>query len=462
MILIPALFVLLVPTLQSVSQVSTAWITPEEQAKLVRDVSAHLPAGWVVVRQELNRTPSGWYTTDTRGFEIEGRNGDQAFHVWILPNDWIGIRRAKPIRGRWGAEVFGTPNFKAIVDADYPVYHALEPLQKSSVSLVNGGQLTQTFRDRMDEVEKKTQELINRYCNDQTCRDEAAYSLIVLGVPARKIFLDCAEHGSGEPQEVCAEALGPMKDAASRQVLERVVSSPATSSATRRAAAYSLQQIGNASSGPALLEGLRNAPWSDAMTAIVSALEDLQYEPAAPEILRRMESDPEPSVFEWWFIRALASLRYTPAIPAIQMRCRTTELSSEWILEEARVRKSVDLDVPEISLLRLTAAWGRPSEGIRILLVAPATLPETGRIQVAVLMENGGSYTNNSLLMAFFSGSVIVDGVLFYSVVAMMLAVLLIVFRERSLMGVSPQALSNACENLVLIAVAFAVWMQRK
>jgi len=413
MVMIPAVLILLVSALQSASQNSAVWITPAEQNQVVQSVFALLPAGWTIVRQELNQTPADWFTTDRRSFEIEGKNGEQVFHIWILPNDWIGIRRAKPKRPRWGAEVFRTAQFKAIIDADYPVYHALEGLQKGTVSMVNGAVPIQAFRDRMDEVDSQTQSLVNRLCNDRACRDEAAYSLIVLGVPARAIFLDCAEHGFGEPQESCVSVLKMFKESESRQVLERVVSSPESSSAVQKAAAYSLMEVGDASSGPALLKALRNASNVEALWPILDGLGRFHYESAAPEILRRMEMEPLHFNLEAVFAKALASLRYSPAIPAIQMRCRSLQLSSEWILEQAKVWNSVDLNVPEISLLRLTAPWGQPSDGVRLLLVAPATVPETGRTRIAALMENGSNREQNSLLMSFFGADVIVDGKLY-------------------------------------------------
>jgi hypothetical protein len=52
--------------------------------------------------------------------------------------------------------------------------------------------------------------------------------------------------------------------------------------------------------------------------------------------------------------------------------------------------------------------------------------------------------------------------VLFYSVLALIFAVILILVRKSALMGVSAQAFSNACENLALIAVAIGVWVQRR
>jgi hypothetical protein len=52
--------------------------------------------------------------------------------------------------------------------------------------------------------------------------------------------------------------------------------------------------------------------------------------------------------------------------------------------------------------------------------------------------------------------------VLFYSVLALILAVILILVRKSALMGAGARGFSNACENLALIAVAIGVWVQRR
>jgi hypothetical protein len=52
--------------------------------------------------------------------------------------------------------------------------------------------------------------------------------------------------------------------------------------------------------------------------------------------------------------------------------------------------------------------------------------------------------------------------VLFYSVVALILALTLILLHQSSLLGTGARGLSNACENMALIVIAMAVWAQRK
>ena len=52
--------------------------------------------------------------------------------------------------------------------------------------------------------------------------------------------------------------------------------------------------------------------------------------------------------------------------------------------------------------------------------------------------------------------------VLFYSVLALILAMTFIILRQPALMGAGAEALSNACENLALITIALGVLAIRK
>jgi hypothetical protein len=44
----------------------------------------------------------------------------------------------------------------------------------------------------------------------------------------------------------------------------------------------------------------------------------------------------------------------------------------------------------------------------------------------------------------------------------MVLAVILVLLHQSSVLGAGARALSSACENLALIAIAFGVWAQRR
>ncbi len=52
--------------------------------------------------------------------------------------------------------------------------------------------------------------------------------------------------------------------------------------------------------------------------------------------------------------------------------------------------------------------------------------------------------------------------VLFYAVLALILAVLFILLRQSSVLNTGAEGLSNACENLALIAIALGIWLPRR
>jgi len=403
------LLLLLVGTLDAPAQNPAAWITDEQQKQIVEHLRAVLPPCWTITQTAMNRTPDDWHTSDNRGFEIDGKNSEHVFQVWFLPKDWIGIGQPRPNRPRlvyWEGVLMGQ-DFKTIANTDQvPVHEGLQRLGMSTPSLVNGGwYLAATvFKDRLPELDNQTQALVSRFCQDRACRDEAAYSLIVLGVPARTITLDCAEHARGEAQGFCVSALGYMGGRDSVRVLDDVVSDPLTSPLVQKYAAMSLYSIADPSSGPALLRALHTISWPEAAAQVVEAIGRIHYELAAPEILSRMKREsPDQQVY---YAKTLASLRYNLAVAAIEQLCKTTTFSADWILKKQQ--EEYLGWVPEIAFMRLTASWGTPSNGIRLLLLPPEGPVMADRIRVAVVIENVGDRDLD--ILGPPGGDVIVDG----------------------------------------------------
>jgi hypothetical protein len=190
------------------------------------------------------------------------------------------------------------------------------------------------------------------------------------------------------------------------RVLGDVVSNPLTSPQVQKYAAMSLNSIADPSSGPALLRALHTISWPEAAEQTAEALGRIRYEIAAPEILSRMKSEPHEARQQVYYARALASLRYKPAVPTIEQLCKTTKLSGDWILKE---QQDGYLGwVPEIALMRLTASWGPTSDGIRLLLL-PSENPAThGQIRVVAVIENVGDRDLD--ILGPPGGDVIVDG----------------------------------------------------
>ena len=379
--------------IQSASaQASAPWITKQRQEELVHRVSAVLPSDWAISRTAMDSTPDDWYTEDNRGIEIDGENAGRTFRVWFLPKDWIGIRQVQPQRKRlvyWEGILSGV-DFKFIANSeDLAIHEVLQAgLHMSSPSIVNSGwrEAWALFKDRLSEIDVQTRSLVSRFCVNQQCRDESAYSLIVLGIPAPSLTLECAVRAEGIAQEFCASALGYWGGPESVRVLNALVSDPSASPEVRGNAAHALRQIADPASGPALQQALRIASSPDTLLAIVMALEKIRYESAAPEILLRMLRDtPEPDRVH--YAKVLATLRYKEAAPAIQRLCKTTAFTADWIFA---VQAEGYLSwVPEIAFMRLTAPWGRATDGIRLLLLPP-DYSGSRPTRAAVVIENVG------------------------------------------------------------------------
>jgi hypothetical protein len=404
-------FVLFLVTQKQEAQDPTPWITKDQQEQILRRLRTVLPQGWTITHTALNKSPDDWYTFDNRGFEIDGKNGEHVFQTWFVPKDWIGIRQGRANRIRlvyWESVLMGR-DFKAITNTDQvPIQEAFQRLDMHTPSLVNSGwyEAQELFKDRMSEVDSEAQALVKGFCKDRSCRDEAAYSLIVLGVPARTITLDCAAHAPENAQGFCVSALGYMGGQDSVRVLGDVITNPLTSPQVQKYAAMSLNSIADPSSGPALLKALHTISWPEASQQAAEALGRVHYELAAPEILSRMQREPHEARQQVYYARALASLRYRPAVPTIEKLCNTTNFSGDWVLKQ-QLHTYLGW-VPEIALMRLTAPWGPPSDGIRLLLLPYEERAETSQRVVAVI-ENVGDHDLD--ILGPPGGSVIVDGV---------------------------------------------------
>jgi hypothetical protein len=391
------------------AQSSAPWIAAGQQEAIVRRLRTVLPPGWSITATALNRTPDDWYTLDNRGFEIDGKNGEFVFHTWFLPRDWVGIRQIRANRLRlvyWEGVLMGR-DFKAITNTDQaPVQQEIQHLDMSTPSLVNSGwhEAQTLFAGRMQEIDNRAQFLVNRFCDTRACKDEAAYSLIVLGVPAPTVTLDCAQHATEAAQGFCVSALGYFGGQDSVRVLGDVISNPLTSPQIQKYAAMSLNSIADVSSGPALLRALSVISWPEASEQVVEALGRIRYEMAAPVILLRMQKEPPEAHQQVYYARALASLQHQQAVPTIEQLCKNPKFSGDWLLKKQQDQYLGW--VPEIALMRLTAPWGPPTNGIRLLLL-PSENPETSKSRVIVVIENVGDRDLNILGSL---GDVIVDG----------------------------------------------------
>jgi len=404
------LFFFFVTGTPAAAQTSPPWITQEQQEQIVQHLRTVLPPGWSITATSLNGTPDDWYTLDNRAFEIDGKSGEHLFHIWFLPKDWVGIRRIGATRPRlvyWEGVLMGR-DFKTITNTDQvQVHQAVQRLDMSTPSLVNGGwpEAQALFGDRMQEIDGRARSLIDRFCSDRPCKDEAAYSLIVLGVPARSAALDCAEHATEKAQGFCVSTLGYFGGQDSVGALSNVITNPLTPPQVQKYAAMSLNSIADASSGPALLRAFNLILWPEAAEQTAEALGRIRYAPAASAILSRMQKEAPEAPQQVYYARALASLNYQPAVPAIEKLCKSSTVYGDWILEKQQRQYSGW--VPEVAFMRLTAPWGQPSNGVRLLLL-PASGAVADRKRVVVVIENAGDRDMN--ILGPPGGELIVDG----------------------------------------------------
>jgi hypothetical protein len=172
----------------AVQQASAAWPSPDEPLRLAQRVEAALPAGWRVAVAGRGGIPDGWQSTDTRTVQLNAGTGADAFRVWFVPADWIGIRRPDPkvpAMVYWEG-VLADRNYKAIAPEGpflpyerldtVPAYAALDKMGMHPPSLINSGwsEGWAMFKDRIDDIDTLTQDLVRRSCASRGCEDEAA------------------------------------------------------------------------------------------------------------------------------------------------------------------------------------------------------------------------------------------------------------------------------------------------
>lgn len=376
------------------SQSNAPWISAEQQSQLIAGLQSKLPAGWILTPRGVGAIPEEWRSLDARTFQIDGRNGDRSFRTWFMPADWIGIRLPDPTRRRviYWEGILQDSQYKSITVGEVAIHEAVHATGMNTPSLVNSGWFSAItrFGDRLDDIDRRTQELVRTFCTTRDCVTEAAYSLIVLGVPARSLTRECAERATGRAQESCAGALGYWAEPENVPLLNELVARPSVSAAVRRSAAFSLTKMADPSSGPALRLALQATPFADRLTttSLAAAIGRIRYAAAGPDLLERLvrESD---RFFQIRLASALADLRYVPAVPAIERLCSTTAISSDWIIVNGRQGDYHNL--PEVALLRISAPWGASTDQIRLLVTPPDKLTVPGRIQVAALIENVGN-----------------------------------------------------------------------
>jgi hypothetical protein len=394
---------------------AAAGVGETEGAKVTKALQGLLPPGAKITRTVADSPVVGWFSDSGPGYLIEGAAADgKTFRIWLVARDWIGIRQLKEVRPV-GEGLLGDRKCKAILEtydqgAYRVVYKALHNMGMVwTLSLVHGfgwGEATKIFQGRMDEADRIARDLLDRHCKTDAERDEAALSLVLLGVPARGVIAERALKGKGLAKDWCISALGWFGDKESARVLAQVLNDPTATSSTSRKAAMALGKIGDPATGPAMMAAFGRITDPEVSQWMGAALARIHYTDAAPMILERMNGEEElRSKAE--YAQQLARLGYAKAIPDIEKLCKVKDFTAEWALD-AEEQDYIGR-LLEMSYLRLAGPWGKPADGVRLLLLGPAKTTAGQPIKLALLVENVGDKDLD--IIPYLSGNLFVNDV---------------------------------------------------
>jgi len=393
---------------------AAAGVGETEGAKVAKALQELLPPGAKINRTVADSPVDGWFSDSGPGYLIEGAAADgKPFRLWLVPRDWIGIRQLKDVQPH-GEGTLVDKKCKMILEVYDPeayraAYKALMKLGMSTPSLVNSGwwEATKIFEGRMDQADRIARDLLDRHCKTDAERDEAALSLVLLGVPARGVIAERALKGKGLARDWCVSALGWFGDKESARVLAQVLNDPTATSSTSQKAAMALGKTGDAETGPAVMAAFGRITDPEVSQWIGAALARIHYTDAAPMILERMNGEEDQSS-KAEYAQQLARLGYTKAVPDIGKLCKVRDFTAEWALDRGEEKNYFD-GLLEMSYLRLTGLWGKPADGVRLLLLGPAKAAAAGPIKLALLVENVGDKDLD--IIPYLSGNLFVNDV---------------------------------------------------
>ncbi|APR82792.1 Hypothetical protein A7982_08141 [Minicystis rosea] len=351
---------------------------------------AVLPPGWAITHAARGVVPDEWISESAAGFHVEGRSGADVFRIWFLPRDWIGIRKPDPSRRRpnyWDGILANHEVTTITVSTERTIPEAIRAMGLSTPSIVNGGwpEDERIFQGRFDVAEAAALRLVSAHCPDRASKDEAAYSLIVLGIPAGSVFRRAALEGSGDAQSFAISALSYFPGQSSVSTITALLSDKATPDGARGYAAQAAENLASHALGPPLLTALGLAESGDTRTKIIRAITRLRHAPAAPAVLAALEATDNPHS-KVDYATSLAAMRYAPAAGAIRKLAEKALAVGKYNLtkeneEDLRRRAQLALKV-------LTGDWGAPSGGVRFSLEGPKSAELGAPMEVMLYVEN--------------------------------------------------------------------------
>lgn len=386
-------------------------------AQYVETIKRALPPGWRVDKVQSGSTPSDWYTQDDKAGQllVVSKTKPPAdatpVKIWILPPDWIGIRKLPnqaPHFLYWEG-VLGCPKYKLITTGgDYHFHNFLQdklrPDDIRTTSIVNGGDWVsgKIFGPKLKFADETATKLVQAHCQTPAQLKEAAHSLIVLGVPAKSVFLKAAQDGS---DSFFVGALGYMQGPECKAALLQILTNPRATDSARKSSIYALEhKLGtfDATMVPALVTALSLTHDDEALSTIARALGHTRCKDAGPALLtcfRSIKSD----YFKLTVAQALSAVRYIEALPELQALDR--RLFRDAPLPETPGPKNVTIsDMPgsspmdsaHLAVLRMVGNWGKAGHMMRIHVEAPENAVLGKSMPLVIYIENIGSQSFSS------------------------------------------------------------------
>lgn len=367
------------------------------QARLRDEVGRILPAGWTITNTRVGVAPPDWHTQDPKaGFLVEGGNSVDSFEIYFLPLDWIGIRKVPnraPFTCYWEGILAGE-KYKTITAGNDVLQHKVQQLFDRSMhtpSLVNSGydRAIEIFKGKLKTAEQTARALIEKHCNNAEEFREAAHSLIVLGVPAKAVYLRAAREVQGADKDLFCSALGLMGGDDAIGLLCEIAADSTVPDQRRKYAVMALCRHTDKRIVPALHAALKDLRDEDALNAVVRAPALLRHKAAIPDFLAAFKRSRNVH-YKSEITQALAALRSEESIPEIRRFVEELRLmskkakKSDWLIREATERA-------ELAILRLTGDWGAPGKEMRLRLMPPAQSVLGQKMHMTIYVENIGT-----------------------------------------------------------------------
>jgi hypothetical protein len=360
------------------------------QADLTKQLKAALPQGWVVTGTETAVTPPDWHSDQPRaGFAVKGKNGTDTFTVYFLPRDWVGIRKVPntaPRHTYWeGILTDGSVlTITSSTDREFPREFEKASPWRSTPSIANGAsdEAHRVFRGRRARVDAAAVALVRKHCKTPAEFAEAAHSLIVLGVPARSVFLRAVREVDDMEKELFCGALGHFTGPDVIDALCTVLADPRIRDYTRKYAVYALR----GRTGPKVLSALRAASCqitgSEALDVVLKALTVRCDTEATPDLLTAFGRTRDDGI-KVQIAHALAGIRGRDALPVLERyaadckRRSLTDPKLQWVAQWA-----------QLAVRRFGDDGDVPGEAVRYFLLPPDQARLGQKMNLTIVVAN--------------------------------------------------------------------------